>query len=123
MKKWYNVVAILMATVIVVGVFAIGCAKTAPPQPTGPIIINIGLPMPLSGSASPWGLIPTPFREAWVEVFNKEGFQVHGKTSNVKLIQVADQNTAEGGAAAAKQLIFGDTCKFIAGHWGWKFSA
>ena len=123
MKKWYNVVAILMTAVILVGVFAMGCAKTAPPQPTGPIIINIGLPMPLSGSASPWGLIPTPFREAWVEVFNKEGFQVNGKTYNVKLIQVDDQNTAEGGAAAAKQLIFGDNCKFIAGHWGWNFSA
>jgi branched-chain amino acid transport system substrate-binding protein len=123
MKKWYNVVAILMATVIVVGVFAIGCAKTAPPQPTGPITINIGEPVALSGSASPWGQIPTPFREAWFEVFNKEGFKIGDQTYNIKLIQVDDQNTAEGGAAAAKQLIFGDNCKFIAGHWGWNFSA
>jgi branched-chain amino acid transport system substrate-binding protein len=123
MKKWYNVVAILMATVIVVGVFAIGCAKTAPPQPTGPITINIGEPVALSGSAAPWGQIPTPFREAWFEVFNKEGFKIGDQTYNIKLIQVDDQNTAEGGAAAAKQLIFGDKCKFLAGHWTWNFSA
>src|SRR4030042_1759151 len=123
MKKWYNVVAILMVAVMVVGLSAIGCAKTAPPQPTGPIIIKIGEPVALSGSASPWGQIPTPFREAWFEVFNKEGFQVDGKTYNLKLIQVDDQNTAEGGAAAAKQLIFGDGCKFLAGHWTWNFPA
>ena len=72
MKKWYNVLAILVTTVIVLGMFAMACAeKPAPAQPTGPITINIGLPMPLSGSASPWGQIPTPFREAWVEVFNR----------------------------------------------------
>ena len=39
------------------------------------------------------------------------------------MIQVDDQNTAEGGAAAAKQLIFGDNCKFFAGHWSWNFAA
>ena len=125
MKKWYNVLAILMTTVIVLGMFGIACAqeKPAPPKPTGPITINIGLPMPLSGSASPWGQIPTPFREAWFEVFNREGFQVNGQTYKLKLIQVDDQNTAEGGAAAAKQLIYGDNCKFIAGHWSWNFGA
>jgi branched-chain amino acid transport system substrate-binding protein len=124
MKKWYNVLAILVTTVIVLGMLGVACAeKPAPPKPTGPITLNIGLPMPLSGSASPWGQIPSPFREAWFEVFNKEGFQVNGQTYKLKLIQVDDQNTAEGGAAAAKQLIFGDNCKFIAGHWSWNFGA
>jgi branched-chain amino acid transport system substrate-binding protein len=123
MKKWYNVVAILMATVIVVGVFAIGCAKTAPPQPTGPITINVGLPTPLSGSAAPWGQAGMPAYLAFVDLLNKEGIQVGDKTYNFKLIAVDDQNTAEGGAAAAKQLIFGDGCKFIAGHWSWNFPA
>jgi branched-chain amino acid transport system substrate-binding protein len=56
-------------------------------------------------------------------VFNKEGFKIGDQTYNIKLIQVDDQNTAEGGAAAAKQLIFGDKCKFLAGHWTWNFSA
>ena len=124
MKKWYNVLAILVTAVIVLGMFATACAqKPAPAQPTGPITINIGLPMPLSGTASPWGEIPTPFREAWVQVFNKEGFQVNGQTYNVKLIQEDDENSAEGGSAAAKQLIYGDKCKFFAGHWSWNFSA
>ncbi len=121
MKKWYNVVAILMATFIVLGVFAIGCAEPAPPQPTGPITINIGTPVPLSGPAANWGKVPTPFYEAFIEVFNKEGFQVDGQTYNLKLIQVDDKNTPEGGAAAAKQLIFGDGCKFLVGHWSWNF--
>lgn len=121
MKKWYNFVAILMATVIVVGVFSIGCAKTAPPQPTGPVTINVGLPTPLSGSAAPWGNIGMDPYLAFVELLNKEGFQVGGQTYNFKLIAVDDQNTPEGGAAAAKQLIFGDGCKFLAGHWSWNF--
>ncbi|MHB8084670.1 MAG: hypothetical protein ACYDHZ_02450 [Dehalococcoidia bacterium] len=110
MKKWYSVLAILVTTVIVLGMFMACAQKPAPAQSTGPITINIGLPMPLSGTASPWGEIPTPFREAWVQVFNREGFQVNGQTYNVKLTQEDDENTAEGGSAAAKQLIYGDKC-------------
>jgi outer membrane lipoprotein-sorting protein len=38
MKKWYNIVAILMSTVIVLGMFVTACAqKPAEPQATGPI--------------------------------------------------------------------------------------
>jgi branched-chain amino acid transport system substrate-binding protein len=125
MKKWFRVSSILIAAVMLLSMLA-ACAApqtTAPPKQTGPITINIGLPMPLSGSASPWGQIPTPFREAWFEIFNKDGFVVNGQTYKLKLIQVDDQNTAEGGAAAAKQLIFGDNCKFLAGHWSWNFGA
>ncbi|MCX6005336.1 MAG: ABC transporter substrate-binding protein [Chloroflexi bacterium] len=124
MKKWYNVLAILVTAAIVLGTFGMACEqKPAPAEPTGPITINIGLPMALSGTASPWGKIPTPFREAWIEIFNREGFQVNGKTYKLNLVQVDDENTAEGGAAAAKQLIYGDNCKFFAGHWTWNFSA
>jgi ABC-type branched-subunit amino acid transport system substrate-binding protein len=123
MKKWYNIVAILMTMVIIVGIIATGCAKTTPPQATGPTTINIGLPVALSGSAAPWGTVPTPYYETFIELFNNEGFQVGGKTYNFKLIQVDDQNTPEGGAAAAKQLIYTDGCKFFAGHWSWNFPA
>jgi branched-chain amino acid transport system substrate-binding protein len=124
MKKWYNVLAILVSTVIVLGMFAMACAqKPAPAQPTGPITINLGLPLALSGSASPYGQVSAPFRDAWIQVFNKEGFQVNGQTYNVKLITIDDENTAEGGAAAAKQLIYGDNCKFIVAHWTWNFSS
>lgn len=125
MKKWFRISSILVVAVMLLTLLA-ACAapqKPAPPQQTGPIVINIGYSMPLSGSASPWGEIPTPFREAWYEVFNKEGFKVGDQLYNLKMVQVDDQNTAEGGAAAAKQLIYGDNCKFIAAHWSWNFSA
>jgi len=122
-KKWYNVVAILMTAVILVGVFAMGCAKTAPPQPTGPIIIKVGTPTALSGPAAPWAQAGTAPYETFIELLNKEGFQVGDNTYNFKSIQVDDQNTPEGGAAAAKQLIYGDGCKFLVGHWTWNFPA
>ncbi|MGD0355620.1 MAG: ABC transporter substrate-binding protein [Dehalococcoidia bacterium] len=125
-KKWYKVSSLLVAVVMVLTLLATACAAQqtpAPAQPTGPITINIGVPMPLSGTAAPWGQIPTPLREAFVQVLNKQGFQVNGQTYNLKLIQVDDENTPEGGSAAAKELIESDGCKFFAGHWSWNFSA
>ena len=124
MKRSYSVAIILVIALILLGIFAIASAqKPAQAQTSEANIVKIGLPMPLSGPASPWGLIPTPFREAWIEVFNREGFDVAGKNYKLKLIQVDDQNSSEGGAAAAKQLIYGDGCKFFAGHWSWNFPA
>jgi len=124
MKKWYNITAISVVMVIVLGMFAMACAqKPEEPVPTGPITIKVGHSSALSGSAAPWGQIPIPAYKAFVELFNKEGFQVGGKTYNFEVIFIDDQNTAEGGAAAAKQLIYGDGCKAIIGHWTWNFSA
>ncbi len=123
MKKWYNILAILLTMVIVVGIVATGCAKTGPPQPTGPIIIKLGASVPFSGPAAPWQLAGDPPWKEFLKMFNEEGFQVNGKTYNFESIEVDDQNTPEGGTAAAKQLIFGDGCKFIAGHWTWNFPA
>jgi len=88
---------------------------------TQPIIIKVGMPTVLSGPAAPWGQIGMDPYQAWIELFNKEGFKVAGKTYNFKLITVDDKNTPEGGAAAAKQLIHGDGCKFLVGHWTWNF--
>jgi len=125
MKKQFSILSILVVAVILLTLLA-ACApeqKPAPPKSTGPITINIGVTVPMSGSASPWGQIPSPYREAWFEIFNREGFQVNGQTYKFKLIQIDDQNTAEGGAAAAKQLVYGDNCKFILAHWTWNFSA
>lgn len=121
MKRWNKTLAVLISSFILIGILAVGCAQTAPPQATGPTIINIGTPVPLSGMAANWGNVPTPFYEAFLELFNKDGIQVNGQTYNFKLIQVDDQNTPEGGAAAARQLIEGDKCKFLVGHWSWNF--
>lgn len=123
MKKWSNVVAVLMAVVIVIGAFAVSCTKTAPPEPTGPIIIKIGSQGPYSGPAAPWQLAGDPPSDEFLKLFNEEGFQVNGKTYNFQTVEVDDKNTPEGGAAAAKQLVHGDGVKFIVSHWSWTFPA
>jgi branched-chain amino acid transport system substrate-binding protein len=124
MKKSYSIATILVMTVMVLGILGIaGAPNTTQAQTTGPIVIKVGMPTVLSGPAAPWGQIGMDPYLAWIDLFNKEGFKVGGKTYNFKLITVDDKNTPEGGAAAAKQLIFGDGCKFLAGHWSWNFPA
>ncbi|MHB8084508.1 MAG: ABC transporter substrate-binding protein [Dehalococcoidia bacterium] len=125
MKKWYSISAIFIVAIMALTTLA-ACAQQqtpAPPKATGPIVINLGVPMPLSGTAAPWGQIPTPLREGFIQVLNKDGFKVGDQTYNFKMIQVDDENTPEGGSAAAKQLIEADNCKFFVGHWAWNFSA
>lgn len=114
MKKWYGMATILVI-VMVFGMVGIASAQ--------PITIKVGMPTALSGPAAPWGQIGMDPYLAWIELFNKEGFKVDGKTYNFKLITVDDKNSPEGGTAAAKQLIFGDGCKFLAGHWTWNYAA
>jgi hypothetical protein len=58
---------------------------------------------------------------AWVDLFNKEGFKIGNKTYNFQLIIADDKNTPEGGAAAAKKLIYEDRVKFLIGHWSWNY--
>jgi branched-chain amino acid transport system substrate-binding protein len=112
MKKWTILWAVLLVTLMA---FGLAGAQTAP------IIIKVGMPTVLSGPAAPWGQVGMDPYHTWIELFNKEGFKVAGKTYNFKLITVDDKNTPEGGAAAAKQLIHSDGCKFLAGHWTWNF--
>jgi branched-chain amino acid transport system substrate-binding protein len=116
MKKSYSIATILVTAVMVFGSFGVASAQK-------PIIIKVGMPTVLSGPAAAWGQIGMDPYLAWIELFNKDGFKVGGKTYNFKLVTVDDKNTPEGGAAAAKQLIFGDGCKFLAGHWTWNFPA
>ena len=112
MKKWIIIWAALFITVLT---FGLASAQNEP------IIIKVGMPTVLSGPAAPWGQVGMDPYHAWIDLFNKEGFKVGGKTYNFKLITVDDKNTPEGGAAAAKQLIYSDGCKFLAGHWTWNF--
>ena len=117
MKKSYSIATDLVITLMVLGMFGIAHAQKA----GEPIVIKVGMPTVLSGPAAPWGQVGMDPYHAWIELFNKEGFKVGGKTYNFKLITVDDKNTPEGGAAAAKQLIYSDGCKFLAGHWTWNF--
>ncbi len=107
---------------MVVGIFTTACEPKMP-ESTGPIVINVGVCAPLSGAAASYGKIGQEAVEMYVQVFNREGFKVGDKTYNFKVITRDDQANAEGGAAAAKQLIFEDGCKFIVGHWTPNFLA
>lgn len=117
MKKWYSIAIMVVITAMV---FSIVWAPK-PAQAEEPIIIKVGIVTPLSGPAGPWGKIAIAPSDVWLELFNKEGFKVGGKTYNFKLVRADDKNTPEGGAAAAKKVIYEDKVKFIVSHWSWNF--
>lgn len=114
----------MTAFVIATVIFIAGCGgKAQTPVPTGPITIKVGLPTPLDDPAAPWGKANMDPYLSWIDLFNREGLQVNNKTYNFKLVAADDRDSPEGGAAAAKQLIYSDGCKFLAGHWSWSYSA
>jgi branched-chain amino acid transport system substrate-binding protein len=117
MKKWYCIATMVAITAMVFGM----ASAPKPAQAAEPIIIKVGIATPLSGPAGPWGQIGIAPSEAWLALFNKKGFKVGGKTYNFKLVYADDKNTPEGGAAAAKKLIYEDKVKFIVSHWSWNF--
>ncbi len=123
MKRQYGITVFLIVTAILFSTFALACGeqKAAQPQQTGPVVIKVGLPTALSGPAAPWGQAGIDYYNAWIDLFNKEGFKIGDKTYNFQLITVDDESTPEGGAAAAKQLIYSDGCKALAGHWTWNY--
>jgi ABC-type branched-subunit amino acid transport system substrate-binding protein len=65
----------------------------------------VGLPTPLADPAAPWGEANIEPYQTWVEVFNREGFEVAGRTYRFELIMADDGNSPEGGDAAARQLV------------------
>lgn len=117
MKKLCGLVTIILVAFVAIGMFGIASAAEKP------IIINVATLMPLSGPAGPWGQVGIDVGEAWLELFNKEGFRVNGKLYNFKNTNYDSMNTPEGGTAAAKRAIFEDKVKFIVGHWDTSFMA
>ncbi len=115
--------AVLLATVMLAGIGFGGCSPKVVQTSGEPVIIKVGLPTPLNDPAAPWGKANVEPYLTWVDLFNKQGFQVAGQTYNFKLLMVDDLDTPEGGAAAARQLVKTDGCKFIAGHWSWNYDA
>jgi branched-chain amino acid transport system substrate-binding protein len=85
------------------------------------ILIKVGVMVPLSGPAGPWGQIGVPADNAFVALFNQEGFKVGEKHYGFQLIHIDDMNSAQGGVTAARKLIDEDNVQFIAGHWSWNF--
>jgi ABC-type branched-subunit amino acid transport system substrate-binding protein len=110
-----------IATVLLIMGVVFGNALAPTSAQAEPTIIKVGFPGPLSGPAAPWGQIGIDAYNAFIDLLNKEGIKVGGKTYNFKPIYVDDKNTPEGGSAAAKKLIYEDKVKFIAGHWSWNF--
>ncbi|MBW1812941.1 MAG: ABC transporter substrate-binding protein [Deltaproteobacteria bacterium] len=121
MKKRNTITVILAILVVIFGTFGIVNAEEKA-ESTEPIIVKVGIPGALSGPAAPWGQIGIDAYYAFVELFNKQGgFKVNGKTHHFEILIIDDKNTPEGGAEAAKKLIYEDKVKFIAGHWSWNF--
>jgi branched-chain amino acid transport system substrate-binding protein len=124
MKVWHEFLAVLTVAAIGTGIIAAGCeGRPQIPPSTSAITINVGLPTPLNDPAAPWGKANMDPYLTWIDLFNRGGFQVNGKTYNFKLVAADDRNSPEGGTAAAKQLIGSDGCKFLAGHWSWSYAA
>jgi ABC-type branched-subunit amino acid transport system substrate-binding protein len=123
MKKRYEILTVLLGALTVVGLSVAGCGQEAAPVSTAPITIKVGLPTPLSDPDAPWGQSNVEPYQAWIELFNEDGFEVNGKTYNFELIMVDDHNSPEGGEAAARQLVYDEGCRFIAGHWSWSYDA
>ena len=101
----------------------LGAMSSAPAAAEEPIMIDVAIINPMSGPAGPWGQIGVPAYEAWMELFNKEGFRVNGILYNFRSHTYDSLNTPEGGAAAAKRAIYEDKIKFIVGHWDASFMA
>src|SRR4030042_4424577 len=117
MKRRHEVLGILVAASIALGLLTVNCAqRPEAPVPAGPIIINVGLPTPLSNPGIPWGRANIEPYSTWLDLFNKEGFKVKGKTYNFKLFTADDLDSPAGGTAAAEQLVYAEGCKFLAGR-------
>jgi ABC-type branched-subunit amino acid transport system substrate-binding protein len=119
MKKRYSIAAMVAITAMVLGM----ALASNPARAAEPIVIKVGYTTALSGPAAGWGMTERLLFESFVDVFNRKGFKVGGKTYNFKMVIVDNKNSSEGGAAAAKQLVYGDGCKFIIGLWTWNFPA
>ncbi|MFH2131105.1 MAG: ABC transporter substrate-binding protein [bacterium] len=110
-----------LATILFVSCMAIALSGSVYAEKRG--LIKVGVLSPLSGPAAPWGQIGIPAYDAFIELINKDGMKIGDKTYNFELVIVDDKNTPEGGADAAKKLIYQDKVNFIAGHWSWNYPA
>ena len=123
MKKRHDAALIWLGLLLFLGIMVSGiCLTSIQVQAKEQTLIKIGVLGPQSGPAGPWGTVGIPAYDAFIELFNKEGFDVGGKNYGFQIIYADDMNTPEGGAAAAKKLIYEDKVKFIVGHWTYNFA-
>lgn len=114
MSKTKSLMMIALVVVLVAALLVGGaCAKPAPPAEK---ILKIGMPMPISGPASAWGIPISNMLFLTAERVNAEGgIKVNGDTYNVELILVDTKFTPEGSADAAHKLVYSDKVKFMFG--------
>ena len=80
MKKLRGLVTIILVAFLAIGMF--GIASTAAAEEM--TFIKVAVISPLSGPAGPWGQTGAPLYDAWLSLFNKEGFRVNGKLYGFK---------------------------------------
>jgi branched-chain amino acid transport system substrate-binding protein len=114
MSKTKSLVMITLVVVLVAALLVGGaCTKSALPEEN---ILKIGMPMPISGPASAWGIPLSNMLFLTADRINAEGgISVNGVTYNVELILADTEFTPEGSAAAAHKLVYDDGVKFIFG--------
>lgn len=111
-KKYYILLVLSLAAIIVAGFLLTACAKpsptptpTAKPSPT-PKTLKLGVILPLSGPVAKWGI---PFRNGaalLAKMINDGGgLHIGGDTYFIKLIEQDDKFTADTAATAARSLI------------------
>jgi len=116
--KNFSIAVMVISVVLVVTTLLMGCAQQKPSAPvqSGPIAINVGIVNDITGPVAPWGMGGLPYYKAWLDLFNKKGFQVGDKTYIFNQIYEDGQSAPEPTAAAAKKLVYGENCKFIIGY-------
>jgi branched-chain amino acid transport system substrate-binding protein len=78
--------------------------------------LKIGMIMPLSGPAAPWGVNMQTVLEIVADEFNaKGGLKAGNKSYMIKIVPYDDKYQAEAAATAANRLIYEDKVKYIFG--------
>jgi branched-chain amino acid transport system substrate-binding protein len=104
-----------LASLSILAVFAAGIVAPAVGQDT----IKLGLSMPLSGAAAPWGIGSEWLcNEATKEIAKAGGVKVKGKTYQFKCITYDNKYNAAEGSKVAQALVNKDGVKFIVGSLG-----
>jgi len=109
-RKWFMVIAALLAIVLIA---VAGCAKPAPPAPTGPV--KIGFIGPLTGPISADGLLMADNAELAARIANEKGGILGGR--QVEILRYDNKCMPEDTVAMARKAIEVDKVKALTGFW------
>jgi branched-chain amino acid transport system substrate-binding protein len=83
-------------------------------------VIKIGVSVPMTGPAAPWGLSVVCTMERFKVLFNGKwgGITVNGQKYKVDFVYADDKYTVAGGRTAGEKLIYIDKVDFLVGSLG-----